>query len=61
MNIEAMARKFERLLQMAREIFGRRAGGEPPDPFAYTMAPTKKRPPQRSGAVAVAEPDATER
>ena len=61
MNIESVADQLERLLQMERDAFRRVFGGGPHDPFAYKPAPTTKRPPQRSGAVAVDEPDDSDR
>ena len=57
MSAEAVTREFKRLLRIVRRFFSRSAGGDPRDPFAYKLSPTKKRPPQRGGAVAVAEPD----
>jgi len=48
-------RVLKRLLRWLGVIFG--PGGGTLDPFAERLAPVKKRPPQRSGAVAVAEPD----
>lgn len=48
-------RLLKRLLHWLGTILG--PGGGTLDPFADKFAPVKKRPPQRSGAVAVAEPD----
>ena len=47
-------RVLKRLLRWLGMIFG--PGGGTLDPFAEKLAPVKKRPPSRSGAVAVAEP-----
>ena len=38
-------------------LFGRSKGEPPPDPYAYRTAPRKRGPYDRSGAVAVLEPD----
>jgi hypothetical protein len=57
MSVDSLKREFTRLLRIVLDIFGRGRGGGPRDPFAYRLSPTRKRPPQRSGAVAVAEPD----
>ena len=48
-------RLLKRLLRWLGMIFG--PGGGTLDPFAEKLAPVKKGPPSRSGAVAVAEPD----
>ena len=47
-------RVLKRLLWFLYHLFG---GGGTLDPFAGKLAPVKKSPPLRSGAVAVAEPD----
>jgi hypothetical protein len=47
-------RFLRRVLWWLYHLFG---GGGALDPFADKLAPVRKRPPQRSGAVAVAEPD----
>jgi hypothetical protein len=50
-----------RLLTTLRQWFGRwwgwRPPGAPSDPYAWTPARLKPRPPGRSDAVAVAEPE----
>ncbi|HUK33146.1 MAG TPA: hypothetical protein VLV86_04485 [Vicinamibacterales bacterium] len=48
-------RLLKRLLYWLGVILG--LGGGTLDPFAHRLAPVKKRPPQRGGAVAIAEPD----
>jgi len=48
-------RILRRVLRWLYHLLG--PGGGTLDPFADKLAPVKKRPPQRSGAVAVAEPD----
>lgn len=48
-------RLLKRLLQWLYVWFT--SGGGTLDPFAGKLAPVKKTPPTRSGAVAVAEPD----
>ena len=47
-------RFLRRALRWLYHLLG---GGGTLDPFASKLAPVKKRPPQRSGAVAIAEPD----
>jgi hypothetical protein len=49
-------RILKRVLRWLGVVFGP-GGGTHFDPFAGTRAPVKKRPPLRSGSVAVAEPD----
>jgi hypothetical protein len=51
---EPNMRFLRRVLWWLYHLFG---GGGTLDPFADKLAPVKKWPPQRSGAVAVAEPD----
>ena len=46
---------IKRVLRFLGMLLG--PGGGTLDPFAGTREPVTKRPPQRSGAVAVAEPD----
>ena len=48
-------RFLRRVLRWLYHLLG--PGGGTLAPFADKLAPVKKRPPQRSGAVAVAEPD----
>ena len=48
-------RILKRLLWWLYHLLG--LDGGTLDPFAHKLAPVKKRPPQRGGAVAVAEPD----
>lgn len=48
-------RILKRLLRWLAALFG--PGGGTLDPFADKLAPVRKGPPSRSGAVAVAEPD----
>jgi hypothetical protein len=48
-------RVLKRVLRWLATLFG--PGGGALDPFADKLAPVKKSPPSRGGAVAVAEPD----
>ena len=57
MNIESFADALESILAEERDAIRLFLGRGTDDPFAYTPVPTTKRPPQRSGAVAVNEPD----
>ena len=47
-------RVLKRLLRWLLTLFG--PGGGTVDPFAGKLAPVRKHPPTRGGAVAVAEP-----
>jgi len=53
-TVEPNMRHLKRVLWWLYHLLG---GGGTLDPFADKLAPVTKRPPQRSGAVAVAEPD----
>ena len=57
MTPESLAEALERILAEERDAIRRLLSRGPDDPFAYKFAATKKRPPQRSGAIAVNEPD----
>ena len=46
---------LKRALQWLRTLLGPSGGA--PDPFTGVREPVTKKPPSRSGAVAVAEPD----
>ena len=48
---------FQRLIDMASRLRWRLPPAAPQDPYASVVAPVKPRPNDRSGAVAVAEPD----
>src|SRR2546423_1820369 len=50
---------LKKLLALLRKLFGRPAAPPDPhkDPFAEVRAPVKRGPRDRSGAVALAEPD----
>jgi len=54
-NMRRVTWSLKRVLQWMRQLLG--PGGGTLDPFAGTREPVTKRPPQRSGSVAVAEPD----
>ncbi len=49
--------KWHRLVAQLKRLFGRKPEPEPEDPFAGVRSPNKRGPQNRSGAVALAEPD----
>ncbi len=51
---------WQRLLTRLKRLFGREPEPEPEDPFAGVRAPNRRGPQNRSGAVALAEPDENE-
>ena len=53
--MRVVMRLLKQLLRWLGALFG--PGGGTPDPFAHKMAPVRKGPKSRDGAVAVAEPD----
>jgi len=54
--------RLQRLLTRLKRLFGRKPEPEPgyEDPFAGVRSPNKRGPQNRSGAVALAEPDEDE-
>lgn len=48
---------LKKLLEGLRRLLGKRPAPPPRDPYAGVRAPLKKGPPNRSGAVALEEPD----